>query len=112
MDLTPDAIDEIGGRPRSLVEIPLPLSDKVAMVVIAACFVGTVPMLIGVAFLHRPEPAVAPALAGADPRGRAAHHARVGQALPDAGESPGAGDREGRAADAVGTEGANFGRAF
>jgi hypothetical protein len=56
MDLTPDAIDEIGGRPRPQVEIPLPLSDKVAMVVIAACFVGTVPMLIGVAFYIDPNP--------------------------------------------------------
>jgi hypothetical protein len=47
MGLTPDAIDEIGGRSRPLVEIPLPLSDKVAIAVTAACFVDTVPMLIG-----------------------------------------------------------------
>jgi hypothetical protein len=55
MGLTPDAIDEVGGRSRPLVEIPLPLSDKVAMMVIAACFVGTVPMIIGIAFYIDPK---------------------------------------------------------
>jgi hypothetical protein len=44
-----DTIDEIDGTSRSLVEIPIPLSDRFAFLLCAALLAGTVPALIGVA---------------------------------------------------------------
>ena len=51
MGLKPDAIDEIGWTSRSLVEVPIPLSDRVAWVLAGVLSAGTVPMMVGV-FLY------------------------------------------------------------
>ena len=48
MGLKPDAIDEIGGTSRPLLEIPVPLSDRVANVVISAVIA---PIMVGVLIL-------------------------------------------------------------
>ena len=47
MGLKPDAIDEIGGTSRPLVEVPIPLSDKVAEVLAGLFLAGTIPVLVG-----------------------------------------------------------------
>lgn len=47
MGLKPDAIDEIGGTSRPLVEIPIPPSDRVAWVVFGVLWAGMVPMIVG-----------------------------------------------------------------
>ena len=48
MGLKADAIDEIGETSRPLVEVPLPLSDRVAWVLAGVFSAGMVPMMVGV----------------------------------------------------------------
>ena len=47
MGLKPDEIDEIDETSRPLVEVPIPLSDRVAWVVLGVFWAGTVPMMVG-----------------------------------------------------------------
>ena len=47
MGLKPDVIDEIDETSRPLVEVPIPLSDRVAWVVLGVFWAGTVPMMVG-----------------------------------------------------------------
>ena len=61
MGLKPDATDEIGGTSRPLVEVPIPLSDKVAEVLAGLFLAGTIPVLVGgLLYLHLIEPLLRP----------------------------------------------------
>ena len=94
MGLKPDEIDEIDETSRPLVEVPIPLSDRVAWVVLGVFWAGTVPMMVGALSLHRLDRATFLVAACTDSLHLAPRQSRGGQTLPGSGESPPVRDRE------------------